>query len=206
MELFRKYDVYVVSDEIWSDIILNGHKHIPTQMVSEDARNRTVAVYAPSKTFNLAGLVGSYHIIYNSWIRDRVKKQSSLSHYNAMNVLSMHALIGAYQPEGYEWVDELREVISGNVNYAYDFIKEHFEGVTLAKPEGTYMLYLDCEGWCKAHDKTLDELIQMGYDVGVVWQDGRPFHRPYAIRMNLAVPFSRVQEAFRRLDTYVFNG
>ena len=206
MELFRKYDVYVVSDEIWSDIILNGHKHIPTQMVSEDARNRTVAVYAPSKTFNLAGLVGSYHIIYNSWIRDRVKKQSSLSHYNSMNVLSMHALIGAYQPEGYEWVDELREVISGNVNYAYDFIKEHFEGVTLAKPEGTYMLYLDCEGWCKAHDKTLDELIQMGYDVGVVWQDGRPFHRPYAIRMNLAVPFSRVQEAFRRLDTYVFNG
>ena len=59
--------------------------------MSEDARNRTVAVYAPSKTFNLAGLVGSYHIIYNSWIRDRVKKQSSLSHYNSMNVLSMHA-------------------------------------------------------------------------------------------------------------------
>ena len=103
-------------------------------------------------------------------------------------------------------MDELREVISGNVNYAYDFIKEHFEGVTLAKPEGTYMLYLDCEGWCKAHDKTLDELIQMGYDVGVIWQDGRPFHRPYAIRINLAVPLSRVQEAFRRLDTYVFNG
>ena len=65
MELFKKYDVMVVSDEIWSDILLNGHKHIPTQSVSEDARMRTVAVYAPSKTFNLAGLVGSYHIIYN---------------------------------------------------------------------------------------------------------------------------------------------
>ena len=60
MELFKKYDVFVVSDEIWSDIILNGHKHIPTQSVSEDARMRTAAVYAPSKTFNLAGLVGSY--------------------------------------------------------------------------------------------------------------------------------------------------
>ena len=68
MELFKKHDVYVVSDEIWSDIILADNKHIPTQSVSEDARNRTVAMYAPSKTFNLAGLIGSYHIVYNSWI------------------------------------------------------------------------------------------------------------------------------------------
>ena len=58
MELYKKYDVYVVSDEIWSDIILSGNKHIPTQSVSEDARQRTAAFYAPSKTFNLAGLVG----------------------------------------------------------------------------------------------------------------------------------------------------
>ena len=107
MELFKKYDVYVVSDEIWSDIILNGHKHTPTQSVSEDARMRTAAFYAPSKTFNLAGLVGSYHIVYNNWWRDRIEKESSLNHYNMMNVLSMHALIGAYQPEGYEWTDEL---------------------------------------------------------------------------------------------------
>ena len=106
MELYKKHDVMVVSDEIWSDIILGGHRHIPTQSVSEDARSRTVAVYAPSKTFNLAGLVGSYHIIYNPVLRDRVEKEASLSHYNSMNVLSMHALLGAYRPEGYEWVDE----------------------------------------------------------------------------------------------------
>ena len=116
MELYRKYDVYVVSDEIWSDIIMPGHRHIPTQSVSEDARNRTVAMYAPSKTFNLAGLVGAYHIIYNDRIRDRVNKESSLSHYNNMNVLSMHALIGAYQQEGYEWVDELCETLSRNID------------------------------------------------------------------------------------------
>ena len=63
MELYKKYNVYVVSDEIWSDIILSGHKHIPTQSISEDARMRTAALYAPSKTFNLAGLIGSYHIV-----------------------------------------------------------------------------------------------------------------------------------------------
>ncbi len=204
MEIFKKHNVYVVSDEIWSDIIMLGHKHIPTQSVSEDARQRTVAMYAPSKTFNLAGLVGSYQIIYNDWIRDRVAKESSLSHYNSMNVLSMHALIGAYQPEGYEWVDELREVITGNVDYAISFIEEHFEGVTLSRPQGTYMLFIDCEGWCKKHGKTMDELIRAGWDVGVIWQDGRPFHGEYSIRINLALPLSRVKEAFARLEKYVF--
>lgn len=204
MEIYQKDDCVVISDEIWSDLILNGHEHIPTQSVSEDAKNRTIAVYAPSKTFNLAGLIGSYHIIYNSYLHDRVKKQSSLSHYNSCNVLSMHALIGAYRPEGREWVDELCTVLSENVDYAYTFIREHFKGVSLSKPQGTYMLYLDCEEWCKEHEKTLDELLCAGYEVGVIWQDGRPFHRPYAIRVNLALPHSLVVEAFDRLKKYVF--
>ena len=205
MELYKKYDVFVISDEIWSDLILEGHKHIPTQSVSEDARNRTVAMYAPSKTFNLAGLVGSYHIIYNTWLRERVLKESSLSHYNAMNVLSMHALVGAYKPEGYEWLDELRQVLTGNVEFACRYIQDHFEGIEVSKPEGTYMLFLDCTKWCEKHGKTINELQRAGVEVGVIWQDGRPFHGPCHIRMNLALPFSRVQEAFERLDRYVFH-
>ena len=204
MELYKKHDVFVISDEIWSDLILEGHKHIPTQSVSEDARNRTVAMYAPSKTFNLAGLVGSYHIIYNTWLRERVLKESSLSHYNAMNVLSMHALVGAYKPEGYEWLDELRQVLTGNVEFACRYIQDHFEGIEVSKPEGTYMLFLDCTKWCEKHGKTIDELQRAGVEVGVIWQDGRPFHGPCHIRMNLALPLSRVQEAFERLDRYVF--
>ena len=205
MELYKKYDVFVISDEIWSDLILEGHKHIPTQSVSEDARNRTVAMYAPSKTFNLAGLVGSYHIIYNTWLRERVLKESSLSHYNAMNVLSMHALVGAYKPEGYEWLDELRQVLTGNVEFACRYIQDHFDGIEVSKPEGTYMLFLDCTRWCEAHGKRIEALQRAGWDVGVAWQDGRPFRGPCHIRMNLALPLSRVQEAFRRLDEYVFN-
>lgn len=199
MELFKKYDVMVVADEIWSDIILEGHEHIPTQMVSEDAKMRTVALYAPSKTFNLAGLIGSYHIIYNSYIRDRVRKESSLSHYNSMNVLSMYALIGAYQPEGYEWVDELCQVLTENVDYAYHYILKHFEGVSVAKPQGTYMLFLDCKEWCEKHGKTIDELQRAGVEAGVIWQDGRPFHGEYGIRLNVALPKTLVEEADEKI-------
>ena len=204
MEVYRRNDCIVISDEIWSDLVLDGYRHIPTQSVSADARQRTIAVYAPSKTFNLAGLIGSYHIVYNPWLRDRVRKQAALSHYNSMNVLSMHALIGAYGEEGERWVDELREVLTKNVDFACDFIGKHFRGVNLAKPEGTYMLYLDCREWCERKGISMDELIRQGIRKGVIWQDGRPFQRPYAIRMNLALPLSRVQEAFERLQKYVF--
>lgn len=204
MEVYRNNDCVVISDEIWSDLLLNGNRHIPTQSVSEDARNRTIAIYAPSKTFNLAGLIGSYHIVYNKYLRDRLRKQSSLTHYNSQNVLSMHALIGAYRPQGHEWVDELCQVLSQNVNYAYDYIREYFDGVELAKPQGTYMLYLDCTRWCQEHGQTMDELLKAGWDVGVAWQDGRPFHRPFAIRINLALPYSLVVEAMDRLRDHVF--
>jgi cystathionine beta-lyase len=205
MEIYKNNDCVVISDEIWSDIILYGNKHIPTQSVSEDARNRTIAVYAPSKTFNLAGLVGAYHIIYSKYLRDRVRAQSSKSHYNNVNVFSIHALIGAYKQEGYEWVDELIQVIGENVDYASEYILKNYKGIKFAKPQGTYMLYLDCEEYCKEHNMTLEQLYKAGTDVGVMWQDGRPFNRPYAIRLNLALPKSKVIEAFERLDKYVFN-
>jgi len=204
MEVYKNNDCVVVSDEIWSDLILEGHKHIPTQSISEDAKQRTIAIYAPSKTFNLAGLIGSYHIIYNKYLNDKVKREGSITHYNSMNVLSMHALIGAYRPEGHEWVGELCQVLKQNVDYAYDFILENFKGVKLSKPQGTYMLYLDVEEWLEENGKTLDELLHAGVGVGVIWQDGRQFSMDNTIRMNLAVPHSLVVEAMDRLKKYVF--
>ncbi len=205
MAIFEKYRVWVVSDEIWSDILLDGHRHTPTQTVCDYAREHTAAFYAPSKTFNLAGLVGSYHIIYNDWLRERQRKEASLSAYNEMNVLSMHALIGAYTPEGEIWVSELREALSSNVQFAYEQIRTRWKGISLQKPEGTYMLFLHCEEWCRNHGKTMDELQKMGTDVGIAWQDGRMFGDPWGIRMNLALPLDKVREAFDRLNQYVFK-
>lgn len=205
MEVYKANDVTIVSDEIWSDLILPGHKHIPTQSISEDAKMRTIGAYAPSKTFNLAGLVGSYHIIYNKFLRDRIIAQARTTHYNDMNVLSMHALIGAYCEEGHQWVDELIQVLEQNISYVYEYITSNFKGIKVTKPEGTYMMYLDCKEFCQSKDITMDELLKMGWDVGVGYQDGRPFNNPYGIRLNLALPHSRVVEAMDRLNKYVFG-
>ena len=207
LALCRKYDVTVISDEIWSDIILDSARnaYMPLQSVSADARERTVALYAPSKTFNLAGLIGSYRIVYNKALREQVHKASRLSHYNHMNVLSMHALIGAYCEGGAEWVDELNQVLSGNARIAYAAVRDSFPGVKAAMPEGTYMIFLDCGEWCLRHGKTADEVMHAGWDVGVAWQDGRPFGGTHTLRINLALPASRVEEAMRRLKEHVFG-
>ena len=204
MELFARHDVYVVSDEIWSDLILDGHTHVPTQQVSEWAHDHVVALYAPSKTFNLAGLIGSYHVIYNPWLRGRVERQGSITHYNAQNVLSMHALIGAYSAEGAAWTDELCQVLSNNASYTYEHIRKHYPGVQCARAEGTYVLLADCNAWCAEHGVLPSDLVRAGWDVGVTWHDGRLFDCPGCVRIAVSVPYSRVVEAFDRLDRYVF--
>jgi cystathionine beta-lyase len=96
-------------------------------------------------------------------------------------------------------------VLSENVNYGYDFIKEHFKGVKIIKPQGTYLLFLDCTEWLEEHNMDFETLRKKGLEVGVDWQNGEAFFMKNAIRMNLALPMSRVKEAFDRLDKYVFN-
>lgn len=204
MDLYKKYDVYVISDEIWSDIILYGNRHIPLQSISEDARNRTVAFYSLAKTFNLAGFVCAYRICYNPLLRDRIDREEAVTHYNDIHVLSMHALIGAYSEQGMEWVDELNQVLSENLGYAYDYMTNNFDGIKVSKPEGTYMFFLDCSEWCQKTGKTLEDLIRAGQEVGVIWQDGRMFMKEDSIRMNLALPISRLKEGLERLKKYVF--
>lgn len=204
MEVFAANHCVVISDEIWSDIVMPGNKHIPTQSVSDDAKARTVAFYAPSKTFSLAGLIGSYHIIYNPYLRDRVARQGELSHYNDCNVLSMHALIGAYSAEGEEWANEMISVIDENFAYACDFIGKNFPGVQVMRPQGTYMLFLDCGEWLAAHDSTLRELEYRGVRAGVIWQNGEDFFGKNSIRINLALPKALLAEALERLKEYAF--
>lgn len=203
-ELCRRYDCLVISDEIWSDIIMPGHRHIPFQSVSGDARMRTVAFYSPSKTFSLAGLIGSYHIVYNDYLRSRLRRQSALSHYNSCNVLSLHALLGALSPEGERWAEEMLSVIDANLRLACDFIRDELPGVSCMRPEATYMLYLDCSDYLRARGESIRALQLRGVEHGVIWQNGEDFLLENTIRMNLALPAVRLREAMERLKKYVF--
>jgi cystathionine beta-lyase len=204
MAVYRDCGCTVISDEIWADLTFPGHRHIPTQSVSEDAKLRTVAFYAPSKTFSLAGLIGSYHIIYDEALRRAVTDCGDATHYNSCNVLSLHALLGAYSEDGARWVDALCDVLYQNLRYVKDFMETNFKGVSMFLPEGTYMLFLNAGEWCRRHGITMDELLRRGVRAGVIWQRGADFGDPDCIRLNVALPFALVEEAMQRLKTRVF--
>ncbi len=116
----------------------------------------------------------------------------------------MHALAGAYSEEGREWTDELIQVLEGNARWAYEYITDNFPGVDTTMAEGTYMLFLDCSKYCAEKGRSIEDVIKSGWRVGVGWQDGRLFEGPCHIRLNLASPRSRLEEAFRRMGEYVF--
>ena len=102
------------------------------------------------------------------------------------------------------WVDELTCVLSENSRIAYEFFSA-LPGVSVARPQGTYMLFVDCSGWCRGHDVSIDDVLRSGVEVGVLWQDGRPFGGEATIRMNLALPTSRLHEVLHRLDEHVLS-
>ena len=204
VELMVKHGVHIISDEIWSDFIVGDQPFTPTQSVSELAKQNVAAMYACTKTFNLAGLVGAYSIIYNKETRDACRELAAQTHYNQPNILSVHALVGAYN-EGEEYVEELKKVIRANQEHAYDVIQTWGGLVKTQKPQGTYVMFLDWTEFCEKRGKTMDEVLNKCVSVGVICQDGRPFHGPCHSRFNFACPHSSVVEAFDRLTKYVIN-
>lgn len=205
LEVYAAHDCLVLSDEIWSDLIMPGYRHIPTQSVSADAKERVIAFYSPSKTFSLAGMITSYHVVYSGWLRDRLRREGELTHYNSQNVFSMAALIGAYTKGG-PWLSELLSVLDGNIRYACGFFREHSPEIRVMQPQGTYMLFLDCGEWCRRHGVSIRELRLRGVEAGVIWQDGESFFWPDSIRMNLALPRTLLEEALERIRRYALGG
>ena len=134
-----------------------------------------------------------------------MEESSKRSHYNDANVLSIHALIGAYSSEGAQWVTELNEVLAANVKRTREFFARVAPEIRIANSAGTYMLWLDATAWCKKYGKSIDELLEAGWRVGVGWQDGRPFHGPCHIRMNVTLPAQLLEEALERLNNHVFR-
>lgn len=200
VEMCARLGVFLLSDEIWADFTPSGKQHIPTASVSDKAKEITMSMYAPSKTFNLAGLVGSYYVIYNPMIRQRIDKVASMNHYNMVNVLSIAACTGAYEG-GAEWVDEMNAYIRANQEYVNEFVAKNFKGVKTYCPEGTYLMWLNCED----SELGIQEILDRMKAAGVIVNDGRTFNGKHHVRLNLATPKANIVEGMKRLDEEVFN-
>lgn len=200
-EICLKHHVLVVSDEIHADLIMEGHRHIPTGSLSWEIANNMVAAYAPSKTFNLAGLGASIVIAPNAEIRDRMKKRILANRLPASNVFGPLAGEVAYRT-GDDYVDELVGYVGANMDYVISFCEENLPGITVRKSEGTYMIWMDLRALGLGVEETnafMIEKAKIAGDFGTWFGPGGEGF----VRLNLACPRSIVEQAMNQLkDAY----
>lgn len=196
-DLCVKYGVYIISDEIHSDIIMPPHRHIHIASLSKEIAERTVTLMAPSKTFNIAGLATSITIISNPKLRKSYLQELDKFHLGGGNIFGIEALTAAYQHGG-EWVDDMNAYLSLNMDYVESFCHEFMPKVRVIRPEATYLMWLDFNALSISEDALQHSLIydgkvalNKGSDYGIT---GEGF-----MRLNVSTPLSVVKEAMRRI-------
>ena len=143
LEICKKYNVLVISDEIHQDITMKGYKHIPSAIVANGKyADNLITVSAASKTFNLAGLIHSNIIISNAELRKKYDEEIKKINQTEINILGMLATQVAYE-KGSEWLENVKEIIEDNFNYLKTELNKHIPEITITNLEGTYLVFLD---------------------------------------------------------------
>ena len=143
LEICKKHNVLVISDEIHQDITMKGYKHIPSAIVANGKyADNLITVSAASKTFNLAGLIHSNIIISNDELRKKYDKEIKKINQTEINILGMLATQVAYE-KGSEWLENVKEIIEDNFNYLKTELNKHIPEITITNLEGTYLVFLD---------------------------------------------------------------
>lgn len=199
VEICESYKVFIISDEIHSDLVFKGYKHTSLTTVAPYYKDNIVTLTAPSKTFNLAGLYVSNAIITDEKLRSRYKELFSTT----PNVLGAEALIAAYN-KGETWLEELLEYIESNYNYVLKFVNENVPKIKVIKQEGTFLTWLDCRE-LELSDEELErfflEKAKLALSTGTAFGKGGSGF----MRMNIGCPISTVKEALERLKNAVDN-
>lgn len=199
VEICESYKVFIISDEIHSDLVFKGYKHTSLTTVAPYYKDNIVTLTAPSKTFNLAGLYVSNAIITDEKLRSRYKELFSTT----PNVLGAEALIAAYN-KGETWLEELLEYIESNYNYVLKFVNENIPKIKVIKQEGTFLTWLDCRE-LGLSDEELErfflEKAKLALSTGTAFGKGGSGF----MRMNIGCPISTVKEALERLKNAVDN-
>ncbi|HEX2946973.1 MAG TPA: MalY/PatB family protein [Clostridia bacterium] len=194
----RENDVIVISDEIHSDFVYPGHKHLVFANIRPEFVEMSITCTAPTKTFNLAGLQISNIFIPDDGKRRRIKKELVKSGYSQLNVMGITACRAAYAG-GYEWLEELRSYLYGNLGYVREFLRSRIPQVKLVEPEGTYLVWLDFNGLGLDH-KGLEDLITnkagLWLDAGSIFGAGGEGFQ----RINIACPRSILEKALSQLE------
>jgi len=195
-EICLAANVTICADEIHSDLLFDGHQHLPIASLGPEIARHTITFIAPSKTFNLAGLQCAFAIISNPELRQQFRsaRQGLVPWVNAMGLIGAQA---AYR-NGQPWLDQLLPYLEANRDFLWDFVRRELPGIRMTKPEGTYLAWLDCRAL----------KLESPYEfflkhARVALSDGRTFGTGGSgfVRLNFGCPRSILEEALSRMKS-----
>jgi cystathionine beta-lyase len=200
-DLCLENNIMIISDEIHSDLIFPGYRHIPMASLSEEIAAKTITCMAPSKTFNLAGMSTSFLVIRDRELRHHYNKVLEQVHIGSGNLVGTVALEAAYS-DGDEWLDQLMTYLQKNVELVKNYLLENIPAIKLTEPEATYLMWLDCTE-LKMNNKELKNF--MIHEAGLGLNDG-PMFGPGGEgfqRMNIAAPAETIAKSLNQLKKAV---
>lgn len=206
-DICHRHGLLVVSDEIHADMMLFGRKHIPFAMVNEVARDLSVTFMAPSKVFNMPGVISSYGVAFNDTLRERMKARLESGHYTGANIFAYDVTAVCYTEEGDEWRKQMLSYVEGNIGYVEQYLAEHCPKIRAHRPDASFLVWLDCRALAFA---CADALKSFFIDeAGLYLNAGAMFGKGGNgfMRLNVAAPRAVIEQAMTRLkEAYVKCG
>ena len=193
--------IIVISDEIHCDMALFGNRHHPFASVSEEAAQCSITFGAPSKTFNIAGIVSSYCIVPNEELRNRLFSWMAANELDEPHIFAPIATMAAFN-EGEEWRRQMLHYIEGNIMFVEEYLKENLPQIKPLRPQASFLVWLDCRGLRLQHDALVHLFVD---EAGLALNDGEMFGKGGEgfMRMNIASPRAVLREALGRLKDAV---
>jgi cystathionine beta-lyase len=191
-------EILIVSDEIHSDLVFQGYKHIPIAALSEEVAQNSIICMAPSKTFNIAGLASSLVIIPDKTKFNRYERALNVGHIGMGNIFGAIALEAAYK-HGDEWLEQMKEYVWENYLFLEEFFAKNLPKVKVMKPEATYLIWLDFREYGMNNQELFNFTIK---NAKVGLNDGGKFGTGGDgwLRINIGCPRSILEEALQRLE------
>lgn len=200
-EFCLKHDIVLVSDEIYSDIVFEGHKHIPTASLSSDLEMNTITIFGPGKGFNLSGLKATIIAIANPKLREEFDFIADAMQICLKNLFSIEAIEAAYNHSEY-WLDEVIKYLQSNRDFMVDYVNKNIPKVSIIEPEGTYIAWLDFSELGMT-DEELEifavEKIKIGFKYGYTFGEGGQNFQ----RINFGCPKSVLLDGLKRIEKAV---
>lgn len=192
-----EHNIIVISDEIHSDMALFGNRHVPFASVSERAADISITFAAPTKTFNMAGIVSSYAVISNDDLRQCFYGWLKANELDEPTIFAPIATIAAYQ-KGEGWRKQMLAYVENNVRFVEDYCRERIPGVRPLRPQASFLVWLNCRGLGLNHDKLLELFIDKAH---LALNDGEMFGPGGEgfMRLNVGTPRSVLRQALEQL-------